>query len=235
MRGEGSDWPFLGKRLAFLLFAVMTTVQACATHPSSSDIRSKGERSARILLVERQFDIAQLLFNGMEEYRPDWSAAASTNMQSAVEATLKGKSHSYKALDPSTAMEGRNGQLLRLNGAVGTSIQVFAFLPTKRGGFDWTLGEGARALGETYDADYALFVYGRGSYSSGARVAAMIGMAALGVSIPMGGQQVFASLVDLKTGQVVWFNQSLAGPNADMRTPEGAILLTESMLKGLPL
>lgn len=216
---------------ACLLLAACTTTNV----RSAAGLPEAPPANARILLVQPDIELSLLTVAGLTEPRADWTASGRANMQSAVEATLKGKSHSYKALDPSTAMEGRNGQLLRLNGAVGVSIQAFGFLPTKKGAFDWTLGQGARALGEAYDADYALFVYGRGSYSSGARVAAMIGMAALGVSIPMGGQQVFASLVDLKTGQVVWFNQSLAGPSADMRTPEGATLLTESMLKGLPL
>ena len=63
----------------------------------------------------------------------------------------------------------------------------------------------------------------------------VIGAAALGVSLPMGGQEAYASLVELKTGKVVWFNQAVAGPTADMRSPEGAKLLTEALLKDLPL
>ena len=219
------------------LAAACLMLAACTTTNvrSASGLPAAPPKEARILLVQPDIELSLLTVAGLLEPRADWTTSGRANIASAVEATLRDKAHSFTALDPSTAMEGRNGQLLRLHGAVGQSIQWFGHLPTKKGSFDWTLGGGARTLGETYDADYALFVYGRGSYSSGARVAAMIGMAALGVSIPMGSQQVFASLVDLKTGQVVWFNQSLAGPGADMRTPEGAALLTESMLKGLPL
>ena len=50
----------------------------------------------------------------------------------------------------------------------------------------------------------------------------MLGAAMLGVSIPPASQTVFASLVDLHTGQVVWFNVTIAGLSADMRTTEGA-------------
>ncbi len=53
--------------------------------------------------------------------------------------------------------------------------------------------------------------------------------------MPLGSQLVFASLVDLKTGRVVWFNSSLAGPSADMRNPEGAAALTTALLKNIPL
>jgi uncharacterized 2Fe-2S/4Fe-4S cluster protein (DUF4445 family) len=63
----------------------------------------------------------------------------------------------------------------------------------------------------------------------------MLGAAMLGVAVPLGSQQVFASLVDLRTGQVVWFNVATAGPNADMRSADGAAALTTAVLKGAPL
>jgi len=88
---------------------------------------------------------------------------------------------------------------------------------------------------DQFGADYALFVTARGTYSSAGRKAAMIGMAMLGVSIPLGSQQIFASLVDLRTGRVVWFNVATAGPQADIRTPEGASLLVKDLLKGVPI
>lgn len=59
-------------------------------------------------------------------------------------------------------------------------------------------------------------------------------MALLGVGMQGGGQSVFASLVDLRTGRVVWFNVANAGP-ADMRDPAGAQALTTSLLQGAPL
>ena len=45
-------------------------------------------------------------------------------------------------------------------------------LPNKDGKFDWTLGEGVKALREDADADYALFVFLRDSYASAGRKAA---------------------------------------------------------------
>ena len=63
----------------------------------------------------------------------------------------------------------------------------------------------------------------------------MIGLAVLGVGIPLGGQQAFASLVDLRTGNVIWFNVVTAAPNEDMREPEGARLLAARLMQGAPL
>jgi hypothetical protein len=48
-----------------------------------------------------------------------------------------------------------------------------------------------------------------------------------------GGQQVaFASLVDLKTGSVVWFNVLTSGVG-DIRTPEGANQMVGKLLEKL--
>jgi len=225
---------FVALAAACLVLAACTTTNV----KSAADLPNTPPENARVLLAQPDIELNLLTASGLLEPRADWTASARTNMQAAVEATLKGKSHQLTVLDPTTAMEGREGQVLRLNGAVGNSILAYGMfgvgLPSKSG-FDWTLGEGAQLLAVKYNSDYALFVYGRGSYSSGGRVAMMIGAAALGVSIPMGGQQAFASLVELKTGKVVWFNQAVASPNADMRSPEGAQLLTEALLKGLPL
>ncbi len=101
--------------------------------------------------------------------------------------------------------------------------------------FDWTLGEGAQELGRTYGADYALFTYGRGSWSSGGRKALFLLAAMGGIGLQMGSQTLFASLVDLKTGRVVWFNVASASSNDDMRTPEGARKLVQSLMKNAPL
>jgi hypothetical protein len=53
----------------------------------------------------------------------------------------------------------------------------------------------------------------------------------VGVCIaPVGGQQIaFASLVDLKTGKVVWFNM-LSSTVGDIRSPEGAEKMVATLL-----
>ena len=110
-------------------------------------------------------------------------------------------------------------------------------LPTKTGRFDWTLGQGASALTNTYNADYALFTNRRGNYSSDGRKVAMVAIALLGQTLPTGSQRVFTSLVDLRTGKIVWFNMAMAmaGADSDMRDGDGARRLTSAVLKDAPL
>ncbi len=90
-----------------------------------------------------------------------------------------------------------------------------------------------------YDADYALFVYFRDTFASTGRIATMIvaslftygtGGAAIG-----GGEQVgFASLVDLETGDVIWFNV-MKSSVGNLRKPDSARESAEDLLTDLPL
>jgi hypothetical protein len=217
--------------------AVSVLLAACTTTSTQLAFKDapKPPAGARIVLLQPDVHRALLTAGGVQEPRADWSRQGKDNLAAEMQASLEARRHAFQMVDPETAMEGRTGQLLRLNEAVTQSIPVFGHIPTKKGEFVWTLGDGAQALGSAYQADYALFVTARGSYASSGRVVAMIGMAALGVGIPLGSQSAMASLVDLKTGRIVWYNTALAGPNADMREPEGAKALVTAMLKDAPL
>ena len=194
---------------------------------------------ATVLLVKPDVQLALLTAAGLNEARADWTAQGTANLETALQSALAGSDYTIRAIDPDEAMGGRSGQLMRLHEAVGQSIAQFEYgpypLPTKQDEFQWTLGEGASALAEAYDADYALFTYGHGTYASGGRIAAMMALSVVGVGIPLGSQQAFTSLVDLRTGQVIWFNMAIAGPQADMRNPEGATSLVSSLLEDAPL
>lgn len=213
---------------------------ACTT----TDVRlAKGIGSppagATILLVKPDVELALLTAVGMSETRADWTQQGTVNLESALERALASSNHTITPVDPEDAMGGRSGQLMRLHEAVGQSIITYDYgpyrLPTKEEGFEWTLGEGARTLAEQYGADYALFTYGRGTYASGGRIATMVVLSIVGVAVPLGSQQAFTSLVDLRTGQVIWFNMAIAGPQADMRNTEGADSLVASLLTDAPL
>lgn len=221
--------------MACALLAACTTTRA----KLADENPTKPPAGARILVLQPDIQLNVLTASGLQEPKADWSAAARDNLAAEVNKALGAREHRFKVLDPNTAMAGRPGQLLRLHRAVGQSIMAFNYgvyaLPTKKGAFDWTVGDGAQSLGAEYEADYALFVTGGGSYASGGRVAAMIGLSLLGVGVPLGHQQVFCSLVDLKTGRVVWFNVAQAGPNADMRDQQGAQSLVDALFKSLPL
>jgi hypothetical protein len=95
------------------------------------------------------------------------------------------------------------------------------------------MGEGVQLLREKTGADYALFTWIRDSYASAERKAAMVAMAIFGVGLVGGSQVGYASLVDLKTGRVVWFND-LRRASGDLREAGNAAETVEALLRSFP-
>lgn len=226
------------KRLLIVVACLLAA--ACTTTNTKTALSvTPPPPGATILLVKPDIALSLLTAAGMSEPRADWTEQGVTHVQASLERSLAASSHTIRVIDPDDVIDGRNGQLLRLHEAVGNSILLFEYglvpLPTHDGAFNWTLGDGAASLAEQYGADYALVTFGRGNYASGGRVATFVVMSAFGVGIPLGSQQIFTSLVDLRTGQIVWFNVGVAGPGADMRNAEGAQSLVDSMMKDAPL
>lgn len=193
---------------------------------------------ATVLVMKPDITLAVLTASGITEPRADWIATATTNLSREAEEFARARGLTPKAIDPDVVggEGGHAAQVLKLHRAVGQSIATHSYglipLPTKKE-FDWTLGGGAASL-DNGEAAYALFMFGDGTYADGGRVAMTVAMAMLGVGMSMGSQQVFVSLVELKTGRVVWSNFVVAGSN-DMRTPEGANALAASLFKDAPL
>ena len=199
--------------------------------------------NATIIVVAPDIQLAIMTASGVQEPRADWSDQARTNIAASIAARLQQEGHTAVAFEPEDAMEGRSGQLLRLHEAVAGSILMvhytpFMPLPTKEDTFEWSLGDGVQEIAANStapEARYALFLFARGSYASGGRIAAVAIGAALGVGMPMGGQDMYVSLVDLETGDIVWFNVARAGADADMREAAGARTLVNSILESAPL
>jgi hypothetical protein len=98
---------------------------------------------------------------------------------------------------------------------------------------DWTLGPGATTLRDHYGADYALFIYVNDSYTSAGRAVLMLGAAMLGVGIHGGQQVAFVSLVDLRTGNILWFNVR-SDASGDLRDDKGAKSFVTGILADMP-
>jgi hypothetical protein len=230
---------------AFAVAGLLALATSCATANRVETMAGGAPppENATIIVVAPDIRLSILTAGGVEEPRSDWSDQARTNIAASLAARLRQEGHTPVPFEPDDAMQGRTGQLLRLHEAVAASILIVHYtplfpLPTKVDAFEWTLGDGVQEIAANSDAPearYALFLFARGSYASGGRIAAVAIGAALGVGVPMGGQDLYASLVDLETGDIVWFNVARAGTNADMREPDGASTLVNSVLESAPL
>ena len=205
----------------------------------------------KLLVLRPDVTVGSLTTGGMVEPRADWTDQARRSIVDALRAQQASRGGKVTILEHRDQLVGVTEQELadveRLNFAVDQSIvehkYLGDYLPTKRRkGLDWTLGADAVRLGQKTGYDYALFLHAEDEVASGGRVAlGVLGLAGcfIGFCAPnVGGQQQldYASLVDLKTGEVVWFNVVSAGSEipgikfGDLRTPQGAAQMVDRLL-----
>jgi len=191
----------------------------------------------RIAVIEPDVVLGELTAAGLFEPRADWTQSGKDNIRAEMGRFFEGRGVKLATLDPAT--EARDIQLVKLHGVVGRAVLLHLFvqgneLPTKGKALDWTLGPGTQGMRTRLGADYGLFIYVRDSYTTAGRALMMIGAAILGVGITGGQQVAFASLVDLNTGNIVWFNL-LQSSSGDLRTPEASRKVVDALLKDSPL
>ena len=227
--------------LAALAAAAML-LSGCATHTQShvAELR-RSIPDARIVLMPLDVELMEMDLGGVLEPKPEWTETATRLIREELRAYQAKKGFGMREFardfQPSEAEADLVDQLTKVHAVIGESIMLHRRphlqLPSLGERPKWSLGEEVRVLQAKTDADYALFVHVRDSYASDARKVAMVAGLALKVGIMGGIQSGFASLVDLKTGEIVWFNQ-LGRPTGDLRAPAPAKETVDILLTGFP-
>ena len=202
----------------------------CATTATQSHVEElrRSTPQSKIVLMPLDVELMEMGMGGVLEPKPDWTAAAREFIVAEVraqKAKLGFQLEEYAEDSGAPDEQALVDQLVKLHAVVGRAIrqnrkpmQALHSLGEKP---QWSLGEEVRVLRSRTGADYALFVHVRDSYASDGRKLVMIAGAALKMGFMGGVQSGFASLVDLKTGDIVWFNQ-LGRAAGDLRTREPA-------------
>ena len=236
---------------SILLAAASLALAGCVQTRQYADVEFSPPQGDYDLVVMRpHVQVGIVTTGGLVEPRADWSEQARANLIEALRQQQAGRGGRTMILETRASAQGVSAEtvanLERLFTAVGNSIVLHRYmgrhLPTKRRqGIDWTLGEDAVAFGRATGMEYALFLYAQDSFSSTGRTAIQVlGLAGclVGFCAPQGGggQAAYAALVDLRTGEVAWFNLLRTGsllPGVrfgDIRTPEGAAQMVERLL-----
>lgn len=232
-----------------LVLAATLSVVAC----TSSRVRTSEDfertftlEGKTIVMVEPSIQLYEMQASGLLEPKAEWTRKAREFFPLAVNAFLTRKNATlapdyYPPADlPS---DHRIRQVLALNYAVMNAIYLHGYmhvpLPTRgtqrRKPLSWTVGPGVQEIQRITGADYMLNVDIFDAYTSTGRAAIMLLGAALQIPILQGGvQRGVATLVDLETGDVVWFNV-MSDQMGDMRDQDGAAETARRLLKGLPL
>ena len=234
-----------------LALALSVGASGCVQTRQFADVQfAPPQGDYRLLVMRPDVIVNSLTTGGMPQPRADWTEQARTNIINALRSQQGERGGKLLVMArrnelPNISPE-QVADLERLHGAVGNSIALHKYtgaaLPTKRGkGLEYTLGEDAVALGRKSGYDYALFVRAEDNIASAGRTALQVlGVAGcvIGFCAPSGGsnQFAYASLVDLRTGEVVWFNVLQTGSQlpgikfGDIRTPAGAEQMVERLV-----
>jgi hypothetical protein len=199
----------------------------------------------RILVLRPEVRAGAQSAGGTVSPNADWTRAARRNIGGALVAARPGGAADMVFMPDA---EGEAAAVLAdyraLFGAVAdTVLQHRLFkgdrLPTKKTGFEYTLGPGVARLAAGTGGDYALFVATNDAYGSTGRkllqAAALLAVAASGVgaSVTAGEHNGYAGLTDLKTGDLVWMNAD-ARMGGDVRDAAGAAKRVAQLLEDFP-
>lgn len=227
---------FAAALVAVSCLAVPAAAQTGASSRNYAPGFSQRAAGSRMVIVQTDMELFSQSAGGVLEPRADWTEAAQKNFRAALMAQKRVVGDNTITLQEKDMDE--LAQLNALHGAVAEAVFVHHMmgapaLPTKGRLLDWTLGDAVQPLRERTGADYALFFWIRDSYASAERKVAIVAMALLGVGLAGGSQTGYASLVDLRTGRIVWFN-NLARGFGDLREPDPARETVEALLKSFP-
>ena len=241
----------MGMRSIALVSVASLALAGCVATRQYADVEFVPPQGDYDLIVMRPIvQVGSVTTGGIVEPRADWTDQARGHLLAALREEQAGRGGRTLILERRDEVQGVSPEavadLERLFIAVGNSIILHRYqglnLPTKRRqGIDWTLGEDAIAFGRATGMDYALFLHAEDAIASTGRVALQVlGIAGcfIGFCAPQGGsgQAAYASLVDLRTGEVVWFNLLQAGSQvpgvgvSDIRTREGASAMVERLI-----
>ncbi len=241
-------------RRSFLLAAVAASLatSGCVQTRQFADLQfTPPQGDYKLLVLRPDVQVSSVTTGGLPEARADWTEQARANVIAALRAQQADRGGKTLVLERRDSLPGLSAEQVaemeRLNAAVSQSIALHKYsgytLPTKRRrGLEYTLGQDAIEFGRRTGYDYALFMHAEDSFASGGRVALQVlGIAGCFVgfcapNIGGAGQFAYASLVDLRTGEVVWFNVLQTGSQiagikmGDIRSPDGAAQMVERLL-----
>jgi hypothetical protein len=230
-----------GLLCAAALAACVVSVPSIAKPLAAPGYDVPAGKPMRIVVLRPDVEVGSLTAGGVAEPNADWTATARGLLGASLDSEAKAHGNAIVMMPD---LQGDDGQTVAdyqaLFRAVSDAIVQHKVLPgqrlpTKKESFDWTLGPGAAKLGDLAGgADYALLLYDRDSFGTAGRKAMQIFAAlAVGAYIQAGVHICYASLVDLKTGNVVWFNL-LPTSAGDIRTADGSAAVVNKLLTGMP-
>lgn len=218
------------------------------------------DKPVTIVLMRPDVQVGELQGGGLPQPNADWTNQARQEIAKALTRELEGRKVQFTTMEnrlaaappadaaaPASAISGDAvDQFTGLHAAVVDSILAHQYntpgrggkLPTKTINFSYTMGPGTAELGKISGANYGLFVMTYDQFASDSRKAMQVAGALgclVGFCMIISGEihVSYVSLVELDTGNVVWFNLQ-RGSKGDVRKQEGAQDMVKAILARMP-
>jgi hypothetical protein len=201
----------------------------------------------RVLLAEPDIRVHEISVGELVEEVHEWSQKASGEAAKSVEA-LAQSSMMFEVVQPSKLSDAERGTLeqygslyaLVSGSAYAAQHSPYSAWKERAADFDYTVGPGMDAISKNAKLDAVVFVVGTDYISSASRKAAMavgIAMALFtGAYVGPNSRPAFlsAGVVDMHTGELLWYSTELRSGSDDLRDPAVIKSLVEDLFKTYP-
>ncbi len=237
-------------RIAIALVGAIL-IAGCATQNTSinKSLSKQSDRPLprRILLAQPDIRVHEISTGGVVEKVDEWSNKASGEAAKSLEALAQ--STNMFELVPSSKLSDAQRATLEQYGALYILVagsanlaqrSPFAAWKKRAADFDYTLGPGLAGVADQEKLDAVVFVVGTDHISSAGRKAAMVvgvlAAAFTGVMIVPNSIPAFltAGVVDMHTGDVLWFSTETRGGSDDLRDPAVVKNVIDDLFKTYP-
>lgn len=235
------------KKAFILVLAILQVGCASVTYRTNENFESYFNKKKKVSIFTPDMKIFKLTAGGIDQYQDEWSIKATNFMKEELRKELDTfDTIEFNYLDKSALNKHDKEFIDEQKGIfyiVAHSIIAHTYEPGtlfkhKIEDFDYTLGEELGYLNNLTDAEAILLVNGRNyiwtvGRSSLAVLSTLVTLAT-GVYLPVPARQEWltASLVDIKSGDILWFNY-LRMPG-DMRMPNIDRRLIQKLFRDFP-
>lgn len=238
------------RKMLLLIPVILILLNGCfSTHlinPKYTEAYFNSQNSSRktILLVPPDIKCYKITAGGVTEQIDTWMNEAQFNFENAFTAELKsGYTGKVELLDKKTLAVSEKelfDNQIALYDAAAQSIDLHlynsnSFFPAKKKNFDYSLGDYFDYLKDRYNADILAFITGINLRATMGRLFlnALQG-AIFGVMPVSEGSLIYFSLVDCKSGDIVWFDKKFYLYYIDLSNPEYARDIAKQFLCDIP-
>jgi hypothetical protein len=227
---------------AFVAFLLLSSNVAMAQEKTAvkPGFTLPQDKPFRILVFRPDVKVGSQSAGGVVTPNAEWTRDARKFLAQALASSKPGGAADVVFMPD---LEGNDATLLAdyralFRGVSETVLQHRLFkgnrLPTKKTGFEYTLGPDVAKLGVLGGGDYGLFIRTDDAYgSAGRKMLQFFAAGIAGVGVSSGKHSGYAGLVDLKSGDLVWFNADYK-MGGDVRDADGSMKRVGQLLEEFP-